>query len=166
MKNTFRLIAFALILYFIAKQKLAQDATQNTPPAHAAPASQNTSPAANGASASSADDGSAELAQDFQQHRDKVRVQGSGTVVKLLREDDEGLKHQKFLLRTRTGQTVLVAHDIDIAPRVDDLKEGDTVEFNGEYVWTEQGGVVHWTHHDPEGRHPGGWLKHDGHTYQ
>lgn len=166
MKNTFRLIAFALILYFIAKQKLAQDAVQNTPPAHTTPVSQSAPPAANGASAPSTDDGSAELAQDFQQHRDKVRVQGSGTVVKVLRDDTEGLQHQKFLLRTRTGQTVLVAHDIDIAPRVDDLKEGDTVEFNGEYVWTEQGGVVHWTHHDPEGRHPGGWLKHDGKTYQ
>jgi hypothetical protein len=43
---------------------------------------------------------------------------------------------------------------------------GDTVEFSGQYEWNSQGGVVHWTHHDPAGEHRAGWLKHRGVTYQ
>ena len=39
-------------------------------------------------------------------------------------------------------------HNIDIVQRIDGLKAGDNVRFNGEYVWKEKGGVIHWTHHD------------------
>ena len=53
---------------------------------------------------------------------------------------------------------------IDIAPRLDGLAVGDQVAFRGVYEWNEQGGVVHWTHHDPSGEHPGGWLRYDGRT--
>ena len=67
---------------------------------------------------------------------------------------------------TCAGQTVLISHNIDRAPRIDSLRVGDRVEFQGEYEWNPQGGVVHWTHHDPAGRHAGGWLKHEGKTYR
>ena len=29
-----------------------------------------------------------------------------------------------------------------------------------------RGGVVHWTHRDPSGNHPAGWLKRNGETFQ
>ena len=45
---------------------------------------------------------------------------------------------------------------------VDSLKEGDSVAFNGEYEWNAKGGVIHWTHRDPQGSHVAGWLKHKG----
>jgi len=61
---------------------------------------------------------------------------------------------------------VLIAHNIDIAPRIDTLAKGDRVRFYGEYVWNKKGGTVHWTHHDPQGKHTAGWLKHMGRTYQ
>ena len=75
-------------------------------------------------------------------------------------------RHQKFILKLANNQTVLVAHNIDLSPRVSGLKIGDSIEYYGEYEWSEQGGVLHWTHDDPAGRHEDGWLKHKGTTYQ
>lgn len=94
------------------------------------------------------------------------QVSGTGTVIRILPDDTSGDRHQRFLLRLQSGATLLVAHNIDIAPRVEPLHEGDTVEYKGEFAWNPKGGVVHWTHHDPAGRHPDGWLRHDGRTFQ
>jgi len=94
------------------------------------------------------------------------QVSGSGTVIRVLPDDDDGDRHQRFILRLASGQTLLVAHNIDLAPRVSDLHVGDRVEYRGEYIPNDKGGVVHWTHRDPAGRHPAGWLKHDGQTFQ
>jgi len=106
------------------------------------------------------------LAQAFQQRRSNYQITGSLPVSRLLPDDNDGSRHQKFILETSTGQTVLVAHNIDLAPRIAGLQVGDTVEFYGEYEWNEKGGVIHWTHHDPGNRHPHGWLRHNGRTYQ
>ena len=95
-----------------------------------------------------------------------VQVQGSGTVVGILSDDLDGSRHQRFILKLDSGQTVLISHNMDLAPRIDSLRKGDMVEFYGEYEWNSKGGVVHWTHHDPNGRHVAGWLKHRGKTYQ
>lgn len=94
------------------------------------------------------------------------QVSGTGTVIRVLADDNDGDRHQRFILRLASGKTLLVAHNIDVAPRVSPLREGDTVEYKGEYAWNDKGGVVHWTHHDPTGNHPAGWLKHAGQTFQ
>lgn len=75
-------------------------------------------------------------------------------------------RHQRFILTLSSGQTLLVAHNIDLAPRLASLKSGDSVAFNGVYEWNAKGGVIHWTHRDRSGRHQAGWLKHAGQTYQ
>jgi len=108
----------------------------------------------------------AALKRAFEQRQSKLLVQGEGRVTKLLKDDNEGSRHQRFILQVNPQQTILIAHNIDLAPRIDSLAEGDVVTFSGQYEWNNKGGVVHWTHHDPQGRHPGGWLKHHGKTYE
>jgi len=106
------------------------------------------------------------LQNAYNNRQSDLQVQGEGVVTKVLRDDLEGSRHQRFILKLATGQTFLVAHNIDLAPGISGLRTGDTVEFYGEYEWNSKGGVIHWTHHDPAGRHIGGWLKHGGKTYQ
>lgn len=106
------------------------------------------------------------IASAYKNKQSDVQVKGSGIVKRVLRDDNEGSRHQKFILRLPDNASILVAHNIDLAPRIPNLQSGDTIEFYGEYEWNEQGGVLHWTHHDPRGRHEGGWLKHRGKTYQ
>lgn len=96
----------------------------------------------------------------------KGSFHGTGKVVHLLPDDNEGITHQKFLLRLDNGQSLLVAHNTDLAPRISGLKKGDMVEFCGEFVDNDKGGLVHWTHHDPSRRHAAGWLKHNGKIYE
>lgn len=106
------------------------------------------------------------LGDAFRTHRSDFQIQGQATVIKLLADDDKGSRHQRFLVRLNSGQTLLIAHNLDLAPRIDGLKEGDSIEFSGEYEWNNKGGVIHWTHRDPNGRHVDGWLKHGGRIYQ
>ena len=110
--------------------------------------------------------GDQRIEQAFEQQQSDVLVESEGTVIRILQDDNEGSRHQRFIVELTTGQTLLIAHNIDLAPRINTLQEGDRVRFKGEYEWNPQGGVVHWTHHDPDGRHPGGWLQHEGALYQ
>ncbi|MFC1397354.1 DUF3465 domain-containing protein [Acinetobacter lactucae] len=102
----------------------------------------------------------------YEQKKSNVQVQGSGRVKAILRDDNDGSRHQKFILVLKSGVSILVAHNIDLAPKISNLNKGDIVEFYGEYEYNPKGGVLHWTHHDPQGRHEAGWLKHDGQIYQ
>ncbi len=106
------------------------------------------------------------LTSAYENRQSDVQVGGSGTVIRTLADDTDGSQHQKFILRLSSGNTLLISHNIDLAPRIESLQVGDTVEFYGEYEWGSRGGVVHWTHHDPVGKHVGGWLKHNGVIYQ
>lgn len=111
-------------------------------------------------------DVSADIAAAYAARRSDVAVEGEGAVAKLLADDRQGSRHQRFILRLASGHTLLVAHNIDLAPRLEGLEVGDTVRFAGEYEWNDKGGVLHWTHHDPRGQHPGGWLELDGRRYE
>ena len=102
----------------------------------------------------------------YQNQQSDVQVNGSGTVIRTLTDDTKGSQHQRFLVKLASGNTILIAHNIDLAPRINTLREGDIIQFYGEYEWNKKGGVVHWTHRDPRGNHENGWLKHKGLTYQ
>ena len=107
-----------------------------------------------------------ELARAFEQRARNLQIEGQGVVRKVLSDDNDGSRHQRFIVALSSGQTLLIAHNIDVAPRVAGLREGDTVSFNGEYEWNPEGGVIHWTHRDRNKRHVAGWIKHNGVTYQ
>lgn len=106
------------------------------------------------------------LQNAYDNKQSNVQIGGQGKVVKVLPDDRKGSQHQKFILKVPTGQKLLIAHNIDLAAKIKTLRKGDSVEFYGEYEWNSKGGIIHWTHHDPRGRHEDGWLKHNGVTYQ
>jgi hypothetical protein len=118
------------------------------------------------APARAASEDTARLLSAVAEHRSNVVVEVAGEVVHLLPDDRRGSRHQRFLLEFAPDRRVLVAHNIDLAPRVEDLRKGDRVVVRGEFEWNDLGGVVHWTHHDPAGRRPGGWIRHRDHTYR
>ena len=158
MKKLFLILLAACVVLSLAACSAPNSAqTQST---EQAPAQVSTSPSAS----SSMDAGAITEAVGAQ--RNVPQVQGSGVVTKVLKDDTKGLKHQKFLLKVSDKITILIAHNIDLAPRVDDIKQGDVVEFKGEYIYTPKGGTVHWTHKDPRGNHQAGYLKHNGKTYE
>jgi hypothetical protein len=106
------------------------------------------------------------LARAFEQRTSNIQVEGQGIVRRVLPDDNDGKRHQRFIVALASGQTLLISHNIDLAARVVGLRKGDVVSFSGEYEWNAQGGVVHWTHRDPGKRHPAGWIKHNGELYQ
>jgi len=111
-------------------------------------------------------DDTLKIAEAFKNKKSDLQVRATGKVIKTLPDDTKGSKHQRFILVLSNGQTLLIAHNIDLAPRVPGLKKGDSVEFYGEYEWNPKGGVIHWTHHDPKKKHVDGWLKFQGKVYK
>lgn len=102
-------------------------------------------------------------------HKNKqsnVQIKVTGTVAKILKEDNEGSRHQRFIIIVGVDHSLLIAHNIDLAPKIENLQVGDEITVYGEYEWNEQGGVMHWTHHDPDNHHPHGWIRHQGQLYQ
>jgi hypothetical protein len=96
-------------------------------------------------------------------------VQASGTVVKVLPDDEDTTDgsemHQKFLveLNDRDRTTIKICHNLKFG-RVP-VRQGEVVTFRGEYEFTDFGGTLHWTHHDPRGTHDDGWIEYDGKRY-
>jgi len=105
------------------------------------------------------------VAEAFRSRRSGVEVKAGGRVVRVLADDREGSPHERFLVRVDRETTVLVAHNLDLAARVP-LAVGDSIELRGEYEWNPKGGVIHWTHRDPDGRHQAGWIRYRGRLYQ
>ena len=91
-------------------------------------------------------------------------IEAAGLVRRLLSDDSDGSRHQRIIVDMRNGQTLLVAHNIDLAGRVP-VGTGDRIRFRGMYEWNDLGGLVHWTHHDPHGVEAGGYIRYRTKTY-
>ena len=110
-------------------------------------------------------DGSERVARAYARRESRVWVELEGEVQRVLGDDRDGARHQRFVLELDSGQTLLVAHNIDLAARVP-LAPGAKVRVRGRYEWNARGGVLHWTHHDPDRIRQGGWIEHRGRRYR
>ena len=109
----------------------------------------------------------AAVERDYAEKRSTVEVTADGVVTRVL-ADDSGPSgvHQRFIIRLAgSTQTVLVENNVTIGQRAPVLV-GDDVMVHGEYVWNDQGGLIHFTHHDPAPAHEGGWIELKGVRYQ
>jgi hypothetical protein len=74
-------------------------------------------------------------------------------------------EHEQFDVRTDAGNPVRIIDNVALAPRVP-VRPGDRVTVQGEEVHDPgQPPIVHWTHHDPAGIHPDGFIETGGRVY-
>jgi hypothetical protein len=75
-------------------------------------------------------------------------------------------EHEGFLLKLTQQCDLLLRVEVntDITGPIP-LHAGETAIVKGEYETDPTGGVIHWTHHDPQGRHVGGYIVAAGKTY-
>ncbi|HEY6202381.1 MAG TPA: DUF3465 domain-containing protein [Candidatus Limnocylindria bacterium] len=109
----------------------------------------------------------AAVERDYAEKRSTVEVTAQGVVTRVL-ADDSGPSgvHQRFIIRLAgSTQTVLVDNNLTVGQRAPVL-QGTDVLVHGEYVWNDQGGLIHFTHHDPAHTHEGGWIELSGVRYQ
>ncbi len=92
-------------------------------------------------------------------------IEVTGFVKRLLSDDEEGSRHQRFIIDIGNRRTLLIAHNIDLAKRVP-VGLGDRVHIRGMYEWNNLGGLVHWTHHDPFGHEEGGYVRYRTRVYR
>jgi Protein of unknown function (DUF3465) len=119
-----------------------------------------------GCSAAAAQPDDAAIVADFHNHQSNVEVTADGTIVRLLADRSSSTgSHEQFIVKLSSGDlTVEVEHNISIGARAP-VQQGDHVVVHGEYIWDAQGGLIHFTHHDPQGTHEGGYIQDNGQTY-
>jgi hypothetical protein len=109
----------------------------------------------------------AAVQNDYAARRSAVEVTAEGVVTSVL-ADDTGPSgpHQRFIIRLAGAtQTVLIDNNVDVGQRVP-VAPSDDITVHGEYIWNDQGGLIHYTHHDPAPGHEGGWIDRNGVRYQ
>lgn len=85
-------------------------------------------------------------------------------VVEILPDDVHGRRHQKWVVALADQRRVQVVYNSDFGPRVP-VQLGQVQDVAGEYIWNSKGGLLHWTHYDPRGRRPDGFVQINGQIY-
>ncbi len=99
--------------------------------------------------------------------RSHVEVVADGTVTRILGVAQGRVSpHEGFLFRLASGCSVIVRVEAntDFTGSIP-MAPGDRVTVKGEYEYYPLGGVIHWTHRDPRGRHEGGYIETGGKLY-
>ncbi|MGA8574945.1 MAG: DUF3465 domain-containing protein [Candidatus Cybelea sp.] len=113
----------------------------------------------------SPDDGA--LCAAYTAGRSQVEVVADGTVTRVLGVQPGRVSpHEGFLFRLASGCDVIVRVEAntDFTGPIP-VAQGDRVVVKGEYEFYPLGGVIHWTHRDPRGRHEGGYIEAGGKLY-
>lgn len=111
------------------------------------------------------DDGA--LCDAYTGGRSHVEVVADGSVTRVLgMQPGRTSPHEGFLFRLASGCDVIVRVEAntDFTGPIP-LQPGDRVTVKGEYEFYPLGGVIHWTHRDPRGRHEGGYIQAGGKLY-
>ena len=104
----------------------------------------------------------------YQAGRSHAEVVASGTVSRVLGVQNGRVgPHEGFLMKLDSGCdiTVRVEANTDFTGEFP-LSQGDRVTVKGEYEYYSRGGVIHWTHRDPRGRHEAGFIETGGKHYE
>ncbi len=104
------------------------------------------------------------IVQAFQTRTSNVFVEAPAKVVWVYPEVDENVRYQEFAVRLENGHRMRIRHSLDEARRVP-LQKNLEIRFRGEFDWTSDGGLIHWTHDDPAGLRDAGWIEVDGKRY-
>jgi len=107
------------------------------------------------------------VCEAFSNARSGVEVVAAGTVTRSLGTQAGRVSpHEGFLLRLDSGCSLIVRVEAntDFTGPIP-IERGERVVVKGEYEYYPLGGVVHWTHRDPRGRHEGGFIEAGGQTY-
>ena len=139
-------VAFAAVLAAVGGRQLQQSGGSAAPPS-SSPGEYSAAAAAVG-------------------HESGSQITVQGRVVRILPDDRDQSPHQRFIIATNNGKTLLIAHNLTLAPRLEGLVVGDVLVVAGEYQWNAQGGLVHWTHDDPQRRHAPGYIEWRGRRYE
>jgi hypothetical protein len=120
-----------------------------------------------GGSATTAE-GNAAVCRAFDSQSSRVEVVAEGDVTRVLGvRAGRTSPHQGFLVRLDSGCAVVVRVEAntDFTGTMP-IQRGSRVAVKGEYEFDPRGGVIHWTHRDPRGRHESGYVQLGGQYYQ
>jgi len=108
--------------------------------------------------------------QAWRAERSYVEVTAAGSVARVLgTELGPSGEHEGFLLHLAgaagRGLTVRIEDNIDLTGPIP-ITEGESIVVRGEYIFDPRGGLIHYTHRDPGGRHAAGYIEAGGKLYQ
>jgi hypothetical protein len=107
------------------------------------------------------------ICRAYTQQASRKEVIAQGTIVDVLGESEgRGGEHEGYLLKLDGDCDLLlrVETNLSITGPIP-IRRREQVIVKGEYEYDAEGGVLHWTHHDPSARHVAGYVVIDNHTY-